>query len=49
VRLVYENDPLRGLKGMSAPRESEAALALIRMSTPCKVESPQVLVRHVGY
>ena len=44
VSLVYENDPLRGLKGHADRGESEAALALIAKSTPCRVESNSVTV-----
>jgi hypothetical protein len=44
VSLVYENDPLRGLRGMADRGESAAALALIAKSTPCRVESNAITV-----
>jgi hypothetical protein len=44
VSLVYENDPLRAVTGNVDRAESEAALALIRKSTPCRVESNAITV-----
>ncbi len=43
VRVVYENDPKHDLTGISLGPSSDKALAKIRKSTPCRIESAAII------